>query len=189
MAGVRRTKAMIFFSRAKRDERQAAERLYWAALAAARRPAFYVRHGVPDTLQGRFEMVALNLFPVLHRLMHEPGDDPELARAVAESLVDDMDGALRDVGVGDTRVPKRMRALYQSFAGRVTAYSQALGEGDEALADAVARNVFPEGGDREHVAALASYVGEAVRAVRGVELASLRRGDVPYPDVSAEAEA
>ncbi len=55
------------------------------SLAAARRPSFYLRCGVPDTLQGRFEMVALHLFPVLHRLMHDPGDDPELARLIAEA--------------------------------------------------------------------------------------------------------
>ena len=109
----------------------------------------------PTRLQGRFEMVALNLFPVLHRLMHDPGDDPELAQRVAESFVDDMDAALRDIGVSDTRVPKRMKTLYGSFAGRIAAYGKALGEGDAALGAAIARNVFPDGGDGGHVRALA----------------------------------
>ena len=71
------------------------------AATAARRPALYLDYGVPDTLQGRFEMVALALFPVLNRLMHEPGDDPELARLVSESFVDDMDAAFREMGVSD----------------------------------------------------------------------------------------
>jgi cytochrome b pre-mRNA-processing protein 3 len=178
---------MVFFSRTRRKEREAAEQIYSAVLAAARRPPFYLACGVPDTLQGRFEMVALNLFPVLNRLMHDPGDDPELARLVAESFVDDMDGTLRDIGVSDTKVPKRMKALYGSFAGRVTAYRRALGEGEEALAEAIARNVFPEGVRDGHAHLLAAYLREAVRDVRAADLVRLRRGEVPFPVPLAKA--
>ena len=174
--------AMILFSSRRRGEREAAERVYVAVLAAARRPSFYLRCGVPDTLQGRFEMVALNLFPVLHRLMHDPGDDPDLARLIAEAMVEDMDGALRDVGVSDTRVPKRMRTLYQSFGGRITAYAQALREGDDVLKAAIARNVFPEGAEDAHVLALAGYLRAAVREIHAAELSKLRRGEVPFPE-------
>ena len=71
--------------------------------AAARRPALYLAYGVPDTLQGRFEMVALALFPVLNRLMHEPGDDPDLARLVSESFVEDMDAVVPRDGASATR--------------------------------------------------------------------------------------
>jgi cytochrome b pre-mRNA-processing protein 3 len=176
----------MLFSRARRREREEAERVYYAALAAARRPYFYLRCGIPDTLQGRFEMVSLHLFPVLHRLMHEPGDDPELAQRVAESLVDDMDGALREVGVSDTRVPKRMKTLYGSFAGRMAAYRQAFGEGEEAVGAAIARNVFPEGGEEHHVLALARYLRDAVAAIEVVELDLLRRGELPFPAVELE---
>jgi cytochrome b pre-mRNA-processing protein 3 len=180
----------MLFSRARRNEREAAERVYGAALAAARRPHFYLRCGVPDTLQGRFEMVALNLFPVLHRLTLDPGDDPELARRVAESFVDDMDDALRGVGVSDTRVPKRMKTLYASFAGRVVAYGQALGESEEAVGAAIARNVFPDGGEARHVVALARYLCDAVRAVGAADLSALRRGELSLPDVEiGEAQA
>ena len=98
MAGVYgkdETGAMFRFSAGRRAERDAAAAIYAAALAAARRPSLYRDYGVSDTLEGRFEMAALHLFPVFHRLMHDPGDDPELARRVSEHLVDDMDGALR----------------------------------------------------------------------------------------------
>ncbi len=175
----------MLFSKARRSEREAAERVYCAALAAARQPHFYLRCGIPDTLQGRFEMVTLSLFPVLHRLMHDPGDDPALARRVAESLVEHMDDALREVGVSDTRVPKRMKTLYGSFAGRVSAYKQALGEGEEALSAAIARNVFPDGADERHVHALASYLSAAVRAMQAADLDAVRRGSLPFPEIEA----
>ncbi len=175
----------MLFSRARRGEREAAERVYCAALAAARQPHFYLRCGIPDTLQGRFEMLTLNLFPVLYRLMHDPGDDPALARRVAESLVEDMDDALRGVGVSDTRVPKRMKTLYGSFAGRVAAYKQALGEGEEAFGAAIARNVFPDGGDERHVRALAAYLSAAVVAMQAADLDAIRRGALPFPEFEA----
>ncbi len=165
--------------------RDAARRIYAAARAAARRPALYIEYGVPDTLQGRFEMVALHLFAVLHRLMHDPGDDPELARLVSESFVDDMDGAFREMGVGDLSVPKRMQALYGSFAGRISAYERGLKDGG--LADAIQRNVFPDAAETDHALALAACLAGAVAAMRGADMASLHRGDLPFPALPAAA--
>jgi len=177
-----------FFSR-RRADREPAERIYAAAVQAARNPALFRDYGVPDTLQGRFESVALHLFPVLHRLMHQPGDDPALARSVAESFVAHTDGAFREMGVGDTVVPKRMKGLYGSFAGRIEAYKRALEDGDEALVDAIARNVFPDGGEGQHARALARYLREAEAAMRAVGLPELRAGDLPFPVFSYASRA
>src|SRR3954452_10739881 len=138
--GEDKAKTMGLFSRKRRNERQAAELIYEACRMAARRPVLYVEGGVPDTLQGRFEMLALMLFPVLNRLMHEPGDDVDLARLVSEVFVEDMDAGFREMGVSDPAVPKRMQTLYRSFGGRITAYRRALGEGEDALVQAIARN-------------------------------------------------
>ncbi len=173
---------MILFSARRRREREAAERIYAASAAAARRPALYLDHGVPDTLQGRFEMVALHLFPVMHRLMHDPGDAPDLARLVAERFVADMDAAFREMGVGDLSVPKRMTALYRSFAGRIGAYKKGLEDGGDALAAAVARNVFPDGGEDRRALGLALYLKAAVEALRSAELEALRRGNLRFPE-------
>ena len=156
---------MLLFSAQKRRDREAAEALYAACVAAARHPALYTAYGVPDTLQGRFEMLALHLFAPIQRLMHEPGDDPELARLLAERFVADMDAAFREMGVGDVTVPKRMKALYRSFAGRVSAYRTALGEGEAALVAAVSRNVFPDG------------EAEACALALDIALEAVRRGD------------
>jgi len=172
---------MILFSSARREERRAAERLYAACVAAARRPELFLAFGVPDTLQGRFEMLSLHLFPVLHRLMHDPGDAPDFAKRLAESFVADMDRAFREMGVGDLSVPKRMTALYRSFGGRISAYTAAVGEGDAALADAIARNVFPESADPAPVAAIVAYLQDSLAAVRAAPLADLRAGAAPFP--------
>jgi cytochrome b pre-mRNA-processing protein 3 len=177
---------MFGISSSRRAERKAAERIYAAALAAARRPALYLNCGVPDTLQGRFEMVTLHLFPVLRRLMHDPGDDPELARLISEHFVNDMDGAFREMGVGDLSVPKRMKTLYGSFAGRISAYGSAVGEGQASLAEAIGRNIFPDAPQDDHAAALAAYLSAAVAAIRAADLAALRGGDVPFPALPAE---
>lgn len=177
---------IMLFSARKRADREAAERLYAAAVTAARQPALYLAFGVPDTLQGRFEMMALHLFAVLHRLMHDPGDDPALARHVSESFVADMDDAFRGMGVGDVKVPKRMQTLYGSFAGRIGAYKAALAQGDAALAAAIGRNVFPNGADDRGAAALALHLKRAVEAMRGADLDALRRGDAPFPRPSPQ---
>ena len=175
---------MRWFSDRRRRDRAAAERIYTASVVAARRPQLYLAFGVPDTLQGRFEMVALHLFPILHRLMHDPGDDPELARLVSESFVADMDASFREMGVGDLSVAKRMNALYRSFAGRMNAYKRGVEEGEEALLDAVARNVFPDGSADARALALRAHLAAAVAAVRTADLEAIRRGDLPFPEPS-----
>lgn len=173
---------MMLFGSRRRRERQSAERLYAAAVAAARRPVLYVTYGVEDTLQGRFEMMTLHLFPLLHRLMHDPGDDPELARRISEALVVDMDGAFREMGVGDLTVPKRMKTLYRSFAGRISAYADALAVGEAELAAAVARNVYPESSQDGRGVELSRYLALLVRALREPGIEALREGVLNYPE-------
>lgn len=175
------TGKMILFSSQRRRGRETAERLYAASMTAAREPALYRDYGVPDTLQGRFEMIALHLFALLHRLMHQPGDDPDLARLVSECFVSDMDAAFREMGVGDVSVPKRMKKLYASFAGRISAYGQALQGGDAALAAAVSRNVFPDGPDDGRALALTRHLESTLAALRAAGLEELRRGEAAFP--------
>ncbi len=170
----------MFFRSRRKHEKEAAARLYGACLQASRRPGLFLGFEVADTLEGRFEMLTLHLFAVIHRLMHVPGDDRELARLLSETFVDDMDAALRETGVSDVAVPRRMKKLYRSFAGRVSAYKGALEGADGELAAAIARNVYP---DQQGRAAeeLAAYVRAAVEAVRAADLDVLRRGTPPFP--------
>lgn len=169
----------------RRSERTAAAAIYGAAVEAGRRPALFREYGIPDSPQGRFEAVTLHLFVVLYRLMHRPGDDAPLARLVAESFVTHMDATLRESGVGDTVVPKRMRAFYGAFAGRMEAYKAGLEAGERALAEAIARNAVG-GGHAENVApALAGYVLGAVEAFQRADLADIRAGRLPFPELPA----
>ena len=177
---------MIFSSARRRTESAAADAIYAAAVAASRRPQLYTRLGVPDTLDGRFEMLALTLFPPLQRLMHDPGDDPELARRVAETFVTDMDAAYRELGISDTRVPKKMKLLYRAFAGRFSAYRSASAEGEEAFAAVIARNVFPDGPPDGVTAALARQADAARAAFQAAPLEDVRHGRVVYPGLEGD---
>lgn len=176
---------MFIFSERRRRRRQAAEALYACAAAAARHPALYGEYAVPDTFEGRFEMVILHLFPLVHRLM--PADaDPDLARLVSEAFVADSDAALREMGVGDLTVPKRMKKLYASFAGRISAYSAAYAAGGPALREAVARNVYPADAEEPCVSAMTQYLQSLVEALAAADLAALGEGRVAYPAPVAE---
>lgn len=111
-------------------------------IEVSRRPEFYGEDKVPDTLEGRFELLALNAGLVQRRLRAEEGAAP-LAQAFTDRLFSHLDAGLRESGVGDLAVPKRMRALAGAFYGRLVAYSEALNAGDrQALAIALGRNVL-----------------------------------------------
>lgn len=172
---------MILFSSRGRQDREAAERLYAAVVAQARQPAFYSDWGVPDTLDGRFEMMALHLFAVTQRLMSESDGDPNLAQLLSETFVTDMDAAFREMGVGDLSVPKRIKTLYRSYGGRMTAYGTGLKEGPEALVEAISRNVFPDGDPRQGALSLAAYLDVSLGALARTPLADIRGGSLPFP--------
>ncbi|MFL5260054.1 MAG: ubiquinol-cytochrome C chaperone family protein [Hyphomicrobiales bacterium] len=113
-------------------------------MAAARHPRLYLEHGVPDTLDGRYEMIILHAVLVLDRLkaLGEAGE--LLARSVSEHLFADMDRSLRELGVGDLSVGKKVRRMAEVFYGRAGAYRQAFeGKRRDLLIAALARNVFP----------------------------------------------
>jgi cytochrome b pre-mRNA-processing protein 3 len=129
--------------------------LYGAAVAAAREPFFYLRLGVPDTLDGRFDMVALHVALLVRRLLSETEPGPSLAQAVFDAMFSDMDVTLRELGVGDLSVGRRVRAMWEGFHGRAKAYGQALGAGDVgSLTAALVRNVW-RGADRPGACAAA----------------------------------
>ena len=126
----------------KRHERAGYE-LYNAAVQAARDPYFYTALGVPDTLDGRFDMVGIHVFLVVDRLHGELKAGAELAQAVFDAMFADMDFNLRELGVGDMTVGKKVRAMWEAFHGRANAYAAPLAARDaDSLAEIVARNVW-----------------------------------------------
>lgn len=164
----------------ERPEMVPARQLYLAAVAQARQPAFYTRYGVPDTVDGRFDMTALHVFLILYRLREEGEATRDLGQALFDYMFGDMDRSLRELGVGDLRVGKRIQPMVQAFMGRAQTYRQALLAADEAaLAEAIHRNVY-RGAAAVPAAALADYVQRQVGVLAGVPAAMLQAGEVPF---------
>ena len=124
-----------------RHERAGFE-LYGAAVAAAREPYLYAALGVPDTLDGRFDLVGLHAFLLIRRLRHMPEPGPALAQAVFDAMFADMDINLRELGVGDMSIGKRVRAMWEAFHGRCAVYEAAMEAADGTFEEALARNVW-----------------------------------------------
>jgi len=172
---------MIFplFSRATRPD--TISTLYGMIVAQARMPCFYRDYAVADTVNGRFDLIVLHLALVLERIAAEPG-----LRALGQGLFDrfwqDMDHNLREMGIGDLSVPKKMRTLGEAYYGRTQAYRAALAEtSDRALIAALARNIY--GGAQDDAASrLAAYMRLAVRDLAAQPVERLAGGTVHFPD-------
>ncbi len=167
-----------------RRNRQAATiaALYGTIVAQARSPSFYRDYGVPDTVNGRFDMIVLHVALLLRRLEDEPEPDRTLGQGIFDRFCEDMDDNLREMGVGDLKVPKEMQRMGEAFYGRVAAYRAALGQGDEAaLTAAVARNLF--GGDAPGARRLAAYMRQALSRLQGQGGIAEGRLDWPAPEL------
>jgi cytochrome b pre-mRNA-processing protein 3 len=147
--------------------------LYGAAVKAARQPYFYEQLGVPDTLEGRFDMVGLHAFLLIRRLTPEPGGQA-LAQAVFDAMFNDMDVNLREMGVSDLSVGKKVRIMWEAFHGRASVYSEAMAVGPEALAEALERNVWPGDQQRLAAASLARMVYAQDAHLQRIGMAELR---------------
>ena len=149
----------------RREHKRIAANLYGRIVAQARRPAFYLGLGVPDTVDGRFEMVALHTFLVIRHLKGEGDADGRLAQALFDTMVADLDRGLREMGVGDLGVGKRVKKMVSAFFGRAAAYEAGLESGDASLGAALRRNVYGTvAASDDDAAALTAYVrGEAAR--------------------------
>lgn len=155
--------------------------LYTAAVAAARDPYLYASLGVPDTLDGRFDLVALFAFLLVHRLQREPEPGPALAQAVFDAMFSDMDSNLREIGVSDLRIGKRMRAMWEAFHGRAKTYAEAVDTGDQpALIAALERNVWRGEAPEGSAATLARAVLAQVACLAALKLADLAEGQVHF---------
>jgi cytochrome b pre-mRNA-processing protein 3 len=160
-----------------RRSKAAASRLYAAVVAQARSPAFYRDLGAPDTIEGRFELYSLHVILLLHRLRGAGPGAAEAAQGLFDTYVSALDNALRETGVGDLSVPRRMRRLGEAFYGRAKAFEAALGAEDDVLEALVGRTVFAGEGGEEHPAALAAYVRRCVAALTAQPLGAILDGE------------
>jgi cytochrome b pre-mRNA-processing protein 3 len=172
--------------------------LYGAIVAQARSVAFYADYRVPDTVEGRFDLIVLHLVLLLNRL----GRRAEGGRGLGQELLGqellgqelfdafcrDLDANLREMGVGDLAVPKRMQAFAEAFYGRQAAYLAALDAVDERVFEkALARNIFPAG-NGAGAAQLARYARATVTRLDAQDDGALIRGEVVFPSPEAFAQ-
>ena len=156
--GVIRSIAGVF----RRDPHAAtAARLYDLAVRRARDPVFYADLAVPDTPDGRFEMIAIHVHLVCRRLTAEGRDGGALAQTVFDRMFADMDRNLREMGVGDLAVGKRIKRMAQDYFGRAGAVEAGLQAAGETLEEALRRNVYAAAVADGQVQALAGYVQAA----------------------------
>jgi cytochrome b pre-mRNA-processing protein 3 len=151
--------------RRRNQRRETIERLYGVIVAQARNPFFYRDLAVPDTVEGRFDLLVAHLYLVSRRLSQGNESDREAGQALLDFFFEDMDASLREIGIGDLSVPKKMRGLAEAYLGRVAAYDAAMETpGEIALRAALLRNVYgvaDAAAPREAeagAAALASYL-------------------------------
>jgi cytochrome b pre-mRNA-processing protein 3 len=172
--------------------------LYGAIVAQARSVAFYADYRVPDTVEGRFDLIVLHLVLLLNRL----GRRAEASRGfgqvrpgqalIGQELFDafcrDLDANLREMGVGDLAVPKRMQAFAEAFYGRQAVYLAALDGADERVFEkALARNIFAAGNEAG-AAQLARYARAAVTSLDAQDDSALVGGEVVFPSPEAFAQ-
>ena len=173
---------------------QEAYAIYAALVSQARKPALYTDAGVPDTLEGRFEMVALHAFLVLRRLRKVESADEAVAKDLGQKLFDllfdDMDQTLREIGISDLKVGKKIKEMASAFYGRIGAYDEAIDSSDEALlAAALQRNVYAQSEPApDAVALLAAYVRRAEKALADAPVADLFKGEVALAAMPASTE-
>lgn len=175
------------FGRAPVD--RVASDLYLALVEQARQPQFYGPSSVPDTLDGRFEMIVLHAYVVIRRLRDLGEDGGKIAQSLFDQMFADMDRNLREIGVGDLSVGKQVKRMAKRFYGSVEAYDRGLEAGDDdALSTALERNVLGRDGEPTQVArALALYLKREIEALENGadrELLSGRVGFGPPAEIS-----
>lgn len=169
-------------ARARRSRGALARRLCDAATAQGREPALYARLGAPDTVEGRFEVLTLHIVLLIGRLAGEGGAAAEARQGLFDAYVRDLDGALREMGVGDLAVGPRMKTLAQAFYGRARAYDEAFGALPDSgpLEALVRRTLLAEAPDADP-APLAAYAVRARAALADCQIGALLSGAVPWP--------
>lgn len=178
--------------RARRANNDLIEQIHGEIVAAARRPALYAAFGVADSFDGRFEMTALHAGLAMRRIGAIPGMGADMAQDLADCVFRHFDDALREMGVGDVVMPKRMKKLAEAFYGRNKAYAEALeAASPDALALALARNVYVAASldAAPQARGLAEAARQAADALRGQRDDDICAGRLAFPALAIPAGA
>lgn len=162
--------------------RDAAELAYRRVVAQARRPDFFSEIGVPDTVDGRFELIVLHAFLYLHRLRPEHPEAAALGQHFFDTMFTDLDRSLREMGTGDLSVGREIKRMAQAFYGRIDAYERGLQAGDPVLEAALARNLFGTASavPPAALAAMAQYVRATAARLDAQPASDLLGGEIDF---------
>ena len=174
---------MIFAMFRRSGNQRVIDRLHGDIVAAVRQPALYADYGVEDTFEGRFELLTLFATLLVRRLALLPPPAPEAAQELTDRIFSELDAAMREMGVGDLAVPKRIKKFADAFLGRRNAYDAALSATtNDQLEAALARNVYGLDADGTGKAArLARYALAAQTALEAAPLETFMKGSAPFP--------
>lgn len=178
-------------SPARRRRDRTARALYDRAVEQAREPDFYADRGVPDTIEGRFDLLSLHVALLCRRLARTGRPGQALAQALFDTMFSDMENNLREIGVSDTSMGRSVKTMAKGFLGRAEAYGRAL-SGEDDLGAALRRNLYA-GAEAEaaQVDDMAAYVHAAARRLDGCDYADIAAaGDLfPAPGETAGTPA
>lgn len=174
---------MIFGLFKRRNTNRAiVDRQYETLTATARIPFFYSDLGVPDTVMGRFEMLSVIMILYLRRIGRRQSAGHQIGQEIVDAFFQDVDHSIRELGVGDQGVPKRMKKLAGMFYGRLETYSKALKAADVGeLGLALRRNIHPADEAGCEMAGLAAWMIEAERQLTAAPEEWISRGDIKMP--------
>lgn len=177
---------LSLFSRKAKANEAITIALYDTIVAAARQPYFYSDLDVPDSPLGRYEMLSLHVFLLIRRIKGRGAALKSIGQEVTDEFFRDVDHSLRELGIGDSGVPKRMKKLARMFYGRVESYDKALEDNDHAaLVAALARNIRPDSDDWLGALYLAHYVQQLVLLLETQPDDVLASGKVIFPDAGS----
>lgn len=157
--------------------KQTIARLHAATVGRARAPVFFTKFGVPDTIDGRFDLLTLHAWMVLERLRNEKMGD--LAQGFMDTLFIGFDEGLRDLGAGDMGMGRRMKKIADAFYGRLSSYEAS--HDAAALSGALQRNLYRGGGEAAHADAVAGYIESAKAHVARSDIAAGNLDFGPLP--------
>ncbi len=167
---------------------EAAELAYRRVVEHARRPGFFLDGGVPDTVDGRFELICLHAFLYLHRLKREQPQAARVGQRFFDTMFADFDRSLREMGTGDLSVGREVKRMAQAFLGRIAAYEEGLAADDSVLRPALARNLFGTAPPTEaRLAAMAAYLRREAAEFERQEAAALLAGQIAFGEPPAPA--
>ena len=168
-----------------RPDQDAGFLIYGAIVAQSRQSSFFRELGVEDSFEGRFEMLVLHVYMVLNRLKREGQAGDDAGQALFDTFFADLDTSMRELGVGDLSIGKKVKALASAFYGRVGIYDEAVrGYDRDGLADALVRNVYADDeASAGQAGILAAYVFDSLETLGYVGFGDLVRGELKFAPV------